>query len=87
MDDIKKRFSQRRNVLGFCDVSETLDRFRKPSNSPCAKMTYWRRPVWDQSPLVQCPQYLGFSHTRKYYTGTAENAHCGGTKGSTRENA
>ncbi|GBP98223.1 hypothetical protein EVAR_62929_1 [Eumeta japonica] len=32
-----------------------------------------------ESPLVQCPQYLGFGHTRKYYTGTAENcAHCGG---------
>ncbi|GBP54642.1 hypothetical protein EVAR_35904_1 [Eumeta japonica] len=38
-----------------------------------------RRPVSDQSPLVQCTQCLGFGHTRKYCTGTAEKcAHCGG---------
>ncbi|GBP20296.1 hypothetical protein EVAR_82171_1 [Eumeta japonica] len=38
-----------------------------------------RRPVWDQSPLVQCTQCLGFGHTRKYCTVKAEIcAHCGG---------
>ncbi|GBP85096.1 hypothetical protein EVAR_51215_1 [Eumeta japonica] len=37
-----------------------------------------RRPVWDQSPLVQCSRCLGFSHSKKYCRELNDKcAHCG----------
>ncbi|GBO98996.1 hypothetical protein EVAR_70681_1 [Eumeta japonica] len=38
-----------------------------------------RRPVWDQSPLVQCSRCLGFGHSKKYCRELNDKcAHCGG---------
>ncbi|GBP65864.1 hypothetical protein EVAR_85132_1 [Eumeta japonica] len=38
-----------------------------------------RRPVWDQSPLVQCSRCLGFGHSKKYCREQNDKcAHCGG---------
>ncbi|GBP33601.1 Retrovirus-related Pol polyprotein from type-1 retrotransposable element R1 [Eumeta japonica] len=40
-----------------------------------------RRPVWDQSPLVQCSRCLGFGHSRKFCRKQNDKyAHCGATK-------
>ncbi|GBO98768.1 hypothetical protein EVAR_252_1 [Eumeta japonica] len=37
-----------------------------------------RRPVWDQSPLVQCSRCLGFGHSKKYCREQNDKcAHCG----------
>ncbi|GBP51308.1 hypothetical protein EVAR_34094_1 [Eumeta japonica] len=39
-----------------------------------------RRPVWDQSPLVQCSRCLGFGHGKQYCKDVSDKcAHCGGT--------
>ncbi|GBP42628.1 hypothetical protein EVAR_87179_1 [Eumeta japonica] len=41
-------------------------------------MELQRRPVRDQSPLVQCSRCLGFGHSRKYCREEADKrAHCG----------
>ncbi|GBP97793.1 hypothetical protein EVAR_90926_1 [Eumeta japonica] len=38
-----------------------------------------RRPVWDQSPLVQCSRCLGFGHSKKWCREQNDKcAHCGG---------
>ncbi|GBO99371.1 hypothetical protein EVAR_598_1 [Eumeta japonica] len=38
-----------------------------------------RRPVWDQSPLVQCSRCLGYGHGKRYCKEVSERcAHCGG---------
>ncbi|GBP98227.1 hypothetical protein EVAR_62933_1 [Eumeta japonica] len=38
-----------------------------------------RRPVWDQSPLVQCSRCLGYGHGKRFCKEVSERcAHCGG---------
>ncbi|GBP91340.1 hypothetical protein EVAR_57757_1 [Eumeta japonica] len=46
---------------------------------PATYVGLQRRPVWDQSPLVQCSRCLGFGHSKKWCREQNDKcAHCGG---------
>ncbi|GBP92816.1 hypothetical protein EVAR_57328_1 [Eumeta japonica] len=59
---------------------EARVRYRRRARNPLeCHPVLERRPVWDQSPLVQCSRCLGFGHSKKWCREQNDKcAHCGG---------
>ncbi|GBP96817.1 hypothetical protein EVAR_85574_1 [Eumeta japonica] len=68
-----------RNDLECHPVLEVSPELYHRLIKPASYTGLQRRPVWDQSPLVQCSRCLGYGHGKRYCKEVSERcAHCGG---------
>ncbi|GBP39716.1 hypothetical protein EVAR_25540_1 [Eumeta japonica] len=77
--EARVRYRRRAKPLECHPVLEVSPALYTRLIKPATCMGLQRRPVWDQSPLVQCSRCLGFGHSKKWCREQNDKcAHCGG---------